>query len=805
MRAWISKQILLFLLPGILLLGGCAMHESSLQPTPVPAESVSTADTSVSDSVVSSADETPLLTITEVMPRNHATLRDPDGEFSDWVEIRNDSGVDVNLSGWRLSDRRSRDGLVFPPFLLPADTTFVVYASGKDRPEELHTPFSLSAGESLYLCSPDGSTVSELVCPDLSADRSWALQEDGSWEECLYPTPWRENSTAAYDAWQNESVCSSPLIISEVAVSDPNGSYSPDFGGSDWVELKNVSSSPISLSGWYLSDNPDNLKKTVLPARTLDPGALTVIRCDRLGLKLNSENEALFLSEEESGLQDWLVLRDIPLGGSFGRMAGRNGGFFFASVSPGRENADGYRRVSAAPKALTPDGVFDGSETVLLDLKAAGTIYYTVDGSVPTLSSQTFSGLASVPVSCTVRALAAEPGALPSRVLTLNYFIGENFSLPVVSLVSDNKTAFRYMLKERLKGQEWSGSFSFYDDGGSFTMPCGIGLHGDTSLTLRKKGLSLKFRGSYGAKELNYDLFGGGVTHFTDLILRGGQDQEDAVIRNELCENLALSASDHVIASRSRYCVVYIDGVYSGIYALSEKFNEQLYADLAQVGENSVTTVDSEAPRDSELYQDVFLYCARHDMADPENYAHFCSLMDVDSLIDWVFLEGFFANTDITYGNLRFCRTSEGDGLWRLMFYDLDAALREPSLNHAILLKRNNIQCVQVTALFADLMANPEFRDRFLRRSAELLNGPLSDEAVLAEIDRLAEIVAPEIRRDFAMEKRSYAQWEASVNKLRSFIIDNNWHQHNIDAICRELHLSAEEREQYFGAAAIKR
>ncbi len=62
---------------------------------------------------------------------------------------------------------------------------------------------------------------------------------------------------------------------------------------------------------------------------------------------------------------------------------------------------------------------------MLLDLQAAGTIYYTVDGSVPTLSSQTFSGLASVPVSCTVRALAAEPGALPSRVLTLNYFIGE--------------------------------------------------------------------------------------------------------------------------------------------------------------------------------------------------------------------------------------------------------------------------------------------------------------------------------------------------------------------------------------------
>jgi hypothetical protein len=481
-------------------------------------------------------------------------------------------------------------------------------------------------------------------------------------------------------------------------------------------------------------------------------------------------------------------------------MAGRNGAFFFASVSPGQENANGYRRVSKMPEALTPDGVFDGSETVLLDLKADGPVYYTVDGSVPTVSSRPWTGLASVPSSCTVRAIAVEPGALPSRVLTLNYFIGENFSLPVVSLVSDNKTAFRYMLKEHLKGQEWSGSLSFYDeDGGGFTLPCGIGLHGDTSLSCRKKGLSLKFRGSYGEKELDYDLFGGGVTHFTDLILRGGQDQEDAIIRNELCENLALAASDHVIASRSRYCVVYLDGVYSGIYALGEKFNEQLYADLTGTGENSVTTVDLEVPRDSELYQEVFLFCAQHDMSDTENYAHFCSLMDVDSLIDWVFLEGFFANTDITYGNLRFCRTSEGDGLWRLMFYDLDAALREPALNHAILLKRNNIQCAQVTALFADLMVNEKFRDRFLRRSAELLNGPLSDEAVLAEIDRLAAVVAPEVRRDFAMEKRTVSQWESSVQKLRDFIIDNNWHQHNVDAICRELHLTAEERAKYFG------
>ena len=337
------------------------------------------------------------------------------------------------------------------------------------------------------------------------------------------------------------------------------------------------------------------------------------------------------------------------------------------------------------------------------------------------------------------------------------------------------------------------------NDDGSFSIPCGIRLHGDTSLIYRKKGLSVKFRGSYGQSELDYDLFGGGVTHFTDLVIRGGQDQTASIIRNELCEDLALSASDHVIASRSRYCVVYIDNVYSGIYALGEKFNKQLYADLVGVGESSVVTVDYEVPRTSDLYIDVFQFCASHDMSDPENYAHFCSLMDVDSLIDWVFLEGFCANSDLTFGNLRFCRTSEGDGRWRFMFYDLDATLRDPYLNHSILLHRNNIQCVQITALFADLMVNGEFRDRFLRRAAELLNGPLSNEAVLREIDRLSIEIAPEVSRDFAMEKRSYKSWEAAVNSLRAFILDNDWKQHNIDAICRELHLTDEERLHYFG------
>ena len=511
--------------------------------------------------------------ITELMVKNHATVQDGYGEFPDWIELYNNTGRDLNLDGWSITDRASKDGLVFPAFLLPADTYFIVFASGKDRPEELHAPFPLSGGEELLLRDPAGNVISRAECPELDADLSYALGPEGCFSECIYPTPWYENTSLSYDTIQSEAERSSPVLINEVMVSDPNSRFSP-YDGSDWVEIKNISSEAVTLDGWFLSDDDDNYRRVLLPSVTLQPGALTVFRYDQLGLSLGSGSEALFLWQDGSGLRDWLVLRDIPYGGTFGRMSGQNGGFFFASATPNEENRGGMRRVSAMPVATTPDGIFDGTEQVVLDLQADGAIYYTFDATVPDQSSLAWAGPTAIPASCIIRAISVEPGALPSRPLTLNYFIGEHFSLPVLSLVSDDKVAFYGMYNVGWKELEWSGYISWYEESGSFSAPCGISMHGDTSLVMPKKNMSLRFRGSYGMEELNYDLFGGGVTSFTNLVIRGGQDQNACIIRNELCENLALAASDNIIASRSRYCVLFLDGKYSGIYALSEKLNE---------------------------------------------------------------------------------------------------------------------------------------------------------------------------------------------------------------------------------------
>ena len=106
----------------------------------------------------------PWLQITEWMATNRDTLKDEDGDSSDWIEIHNPSDTPINLAGYHLSDDEDAPGRwTFPAYVLEAKGFLVVFASGKDRrdPEApLHTDFKLSAsGEHLSLSAPDGTIL----------------------------------------------------------------------------------------------------------------------------------------------------------------------------------------------------------------------------------------------------------------------------------------------------------------------------------------------------------------------------------------------------------------------------------------------------------------------------------------------------------------------------------------------------------------------------------------------------------------------------------------------------------------------
>ena len=86
--------------------------------------------------------------ISEFQAINQSTIQDADGDFSDWIEVRNPDSQPIDLDGWYLTDDAADlTKWQFPAVSIAANDQILVFASGKNRSDpknELHTGFRLS-------------------------------------------------------------------------------------------------------------------------------------------------------------------------------------------------------------------------------------------------------------------------------------------------------------------------------------------------------------------------------------------------------------------------------------------------------------------------------------------------------------------------------------------------------------------------------------------------------------------------------------------------------------------------------------
>ena len=85
--------------------------------------------------------------------------------------------------------------------------------------------------------------------------------------------------SAYSDATQNELLLQDALRISEAMPSNKEYLYDEDGDSSDWLELVNIGTDPISLENCWLSDNGKKLWKWQLPAVSLNAGERLVVFC----------------------------------------------------------------------------------------------------------------------------------------------------------------------------------------------------------------------------------------------------------------------------------------------------------------------------------------------------------------------------------------------------------------------------------------------------------------------------------------------------------------------------------------------
>lgn len=756
---------------------------------------------------------TPEIVISEVMTANRSTILNSSGQLCDWVELYNPSSETVQLSGLFLSNEISdRMKWQLPDISLAAGERVVIPCSGSNAPAD-EASFSLPReGCTVTLCGAIGNVIDQVEVPRLEEDRTWALQSNGIYLESNLPSPGYANTEEGCLAFRSTMTVPSGLIISEVMPS--NCSYLRQADGEyyDWVELKNTSEYDINLAGYALSDDPGKLNKFTLPDVTLEPGECYVIICSgytelsdksytHAPFTLSREESWVYLSRTSgSGVTDYVRIYDVPYQHSVGRSDGENGTYYFTTPTPGTSNGSGVAFISATPEVLTVDGVYNDVESVLVELNGDGPLYYTTDGSVPDENSRQYSGAISLSKTTALRVVSIESGKLPSDVVTAVYIINENHTLPVVSIVAEPDSLFgsKGIYTNYTWDKEVPCNLKLFEDGAGFTIDCGVKLYGHTGLQAPKKSFKVNFRGRYGSDVLTYPVWGDeGPDIYDSLCIRAGQDYPTSIFRDELFTSLAREMSDSVIAQRDKFSILYVNGEYYGIYCVKEAWTETMYAENMGGSADNVEIVQAPVGTASEIY-DLFKFCRTYDLSVDENYEYVASKVDIDSLIDWMIIEGYSTNGDVQQ-NLRYIRSSDTGGKWQFAFYDLDWSFYYHNAFKHVLSPHQEWQHLTLTR---NIIKNAQFREKFLARCSELMATTLSNEHVTERIDYYENLLDPEVPRERQRWSSSYEAWKNKVQYLRDFINigeDGNDQMDNmINKLIDYIGLTDAEIEKYF-------
>lgn len=291
-------------------------------------------------------------------------------------------------------------------------------------------------------------------------------------------------------------------------------------------------------------------------------------------------------------------------------------------------------------------------------------------------------------------------------------------------------------------------------DGGKMdlTVDCGIRLHGGHSRLAEKNpkhAFRLKFKSEYGPSKLKYDIFGdGGPKEFNTLTLRtffgnawqhwdSGNRSRAQYVR-DLWHRCA-SASLGMPYSRGRHVHVFINGMYWGIYSLSERIDENFCKSHfgGKKDDYDVIKVDEEQGNSAVADAGSFSAYAELMALDCKDLVAVEQLLDVDEFIDFMILNQFAGNTDWDYHNWYavFNRAGSGDGEgFQFMVWDSECIFQ--GVNDNILDCYNK---GKPTSLFSKLIKNDEFRARFAGRVRELSapGGLLTPERATALWDSL--------------------------------------------------------------------
>ncbi len=782
-----------------------------------------------------------------------SVMADEDGDTSDWIELFNNSDSEVNLEGWHLSDRMNNLAKwTFPAVTMPPQSYMLVYVSGKDRYEytagqkTYMSPlikwgdefayaigsdtirknwYSVGYNDSKWLRGKSGfgygntnvatqvpqgtmsvfvrkkfnvSNLSDIVqlILDLDYDDGFVVYING--KEVARENLGKKGVDPSYAEATPDYV--NPLLSN----SQPTKRYYLDNFADYLLEGENTFAARIHNIS---ETSSDLLLIPFLTAKTLQPGDRQVDEV--LNLKgtntgtylhtnfgLSSDGEAIYLSDSSGRIVHQTDNTAVPHNVSRGLAADGSGKWlFFTDPTPEAANT-----TKAFPTARTVNvrfepegGLCDSTVTVSMISNIGAPIYYTTDGTEPTMNSEEYSGPIEVSSTTIFRAISYCDTLLPMMPATQSYlFSNHEITMPVFSLVTDPYNLYDENYGIYVEGpnaeeadphfganyhKDWERPMHvelFWPDGTTkISQDAGVKIAGAWSRAHAQKSFAFHARSAYGKNKFECNLFSDkDISEFKSFLLRNsGNDWYNTMFRDALITGLVRNNNIDIQAYRPS--VVYLNGKYWGILNIREKINEHYVAnnynwvdaDNVDLLENSGTWVHGVTTH----YDAVKSFLNTRSMSNATNYEYISTQIDIDEFIEYMVLEIYCNNGDWPGNNCKFWRPQVDGGRWRWIAYDTDFGFGLYSSGYD---EDKLGSCMQSSSgpafVLKKLLLNETFKHDFVNRFADRLNREFKPDVVNSLIDSLSSHISSEIL--FHNNKwHAIGNWSNNVKRLRTF------------------------------------
>lgn len=609
--------------------------------------------------------------------------------------------------------------------------------------------------------------------------------------------------------------CSAQLIINELMQSNIDCIMDDlnEFPDS-WVELYNPGGTSENLNVYSIGMTDDASAAWKLPSQNVGPKGYVLIYCDKVGKGMHTDfrletgkGNAVYIFKNGELVDKVENMKKQPAPNiAFGRETdGAEKWGFMLTPTPKASNAGGTTsNILGNPEFSVKGRVLTGTPRLRLVIsQPEGTpegtkIYYTTDGSEPTEKSIEYSGAIALSQTMTIRAKLICPGYLSPRSVVESYiFLGREQTLPVISIVTDDKylndnkigiySSSKYTDGDENFKHDWRRpiNIEMYETDGTtcvFNQLCETRITGAATRTNPLKSLAVYANKRFGTKRFEYEFFPDqrpGQTNYKSFILRNAGNDFDYLYMRDAVIQRTVSANCDVDWQAWRPAIIYINGQYRGILNIRERSND----DNVYTNYDGLEDIDMfenwnelKAGTDDNLNAFKEFYNEHgHTMAE------YAELMDVEEFINIMSANLFYANLDFPGNNIVMWRPRAEGGKWRWIMKDTDFGLglygRNVNYNTIEWIYNNGYDSgnawgntYDATRLFRRLMEDPDFNREFIDHCAIYMGDFLNERGTREQWDPMYDIIKTEYPKHRELFNPWWPNYNDELNNARTWV-----------------------------------